>query len=382
MTSRPELIPVTLLSALTFGGVLRLVGAIQQPLARRFGFEEHRPGIWLSVFYLSMVPMMLVSGLLVDRLGLQEMLVAGSLLSCLGIFVLALCRTARAALYAIFLIGMSETCLCVGAVVLMPEALIQSNEAAAANLGFVFFGLGALLAPALVDLLLQTVGLRRTLCLAAVVCLAPALVALLTSSSLFRTGHVSGDVWQIPRSPAFWGIAVAFLLYCPLEGTLGVWGAVYLQELGHKERQARFLAAGFWLGFLGSRVLAAILQQREVLTRTFDPWMICLLALAAMVLLGNLSGTQHRRNAAAGLFLLGALLGPIAPTLVGFLFQQFPLDRGTAFGGVFTLGTAGSLFLPPLFGFYERRGSLRQALLIPTVGAFLLAASALVLALQ
>jgi fucose permease len=100
------------------------------------------------------------------------------------------------------------------------------------------------------------------------------------------------------------------------------------------------------------------------------------------VVLGNLSGTRNRATAAWGLLAVGALFGPIFPTLVGTLFRAFDEpQQGTAYGAMFAFGTTGSLILPPVIGAYARRTSVRKALRIPTVVALLLASSALVLAL-
>ena len=64
--------------------------------------------------------------------------------------------------------------------------------------------------------------------------------------------------------------------------------------------------------------------------------------------LGNLAGTHARWNAALGLLLVGALFGPIFPTLVGILFEHFDNKhvQGTAFGAMFAIVT-GKLVVPP-----------------------------------
>jgi len=53
-------------------------------------------------------------------------------------------------------------------------------------------------------------------------------------------------------------------------------------------------------------------------------------------------------SARNGLLLLGFLLVPIFPTLVGVLFREFKTDRGTLYGLMFAIGSMGSLLAAPL----------------------------------
>src|SRR5205823_603043 len=127
--------------------------------------------------------------------------------------------------------------------------------------------------------------------------------------------------------------------------------------------------------FLGSRLLTAFLQQRGMLPDGSEAWMIAGLALVATVILGNMAGTQVKSTAAQGLVVIGALLGPIFPNLVGVLFKEFDHDHGAAYGAMFAIGSTGSLILPPWIGGYARRTSVHTAMRIPTLIALLLSAA-------
>ena len=99
--------------------------------------------------------------------------------------------------------------------------------------------------------------------------------------------------------------------------------------------------------------------------------------------MANLVGTRSRSYAAIGLLIVGALFGPIFPTLVGILFNNVDASaRGTAYGAMYALGATGSLVIPPAMGVYARRSSVRVALRIPTVVALLLGAVSILLALS
>jgi fucose permease len=374
-----DLVPVTIAGAFTFGMILALLGSIKLPLAQRLGIDEARIGGLLSALNLALIPMMLISGMLVDKLGVRWMLIVGSLGAGLAVFALAMSRTYAGCLYAILLAGAGGALLSTGAIKLMPNAFSDNNPARALNLGNVFFGLGALVTPMLADLLIRGMGYRRTISLLAALCLVPAVAATLTAGGEFP-GREDPNLGEILLHPVLWLTGVVFLLYSPLEGAIATWATTYLTQMGYRERRAALLLSGFWLTFLAGRLLASLVLPASPGSW---PWVILFLGLAAAVVLGNLAGTHNRASAAWGLLLAGAFLGPVFPTLVAILFEvpEFKYTQGTAYGAMFALGATGSLVLAPLIGYYAQRRSVRAAMRIPTIVGLLLAGATLVLAL-
>lgn len=373
---------VTIAGAFATGMGLALLGSVKLFLAKRLEIGEARVGGLLSALNLALIPMMLVSGLLIDGLGVKGVVLAGSLLTGGAVFGLALSRSYTGALGAILLAGTGIACLSSGSSVLMPKAFFPGNPSAAVNLGNVFFGLGALVTPLLADLIIRTLGYRRAMGLLAAACLLPALCAALTGRGAFDVPGQQGDLWAVLRNPILWLAGLAFLLYGPLEGSLGTWATTYLTDLGIRERRAAWLLSGFWLTFLAARLVTALLQEHGLLPKDSEPWLLVGLALASAVVLGNMAGTHQPGSGALGLLLVGVFFGPIFPTLVGILFKHFPPHaHGTAFGAMFAIGATGSLFLPPLIGAYARRTSVRRAMRIPVVVALALGAVTLFLGL-
>src|SRR5260370_32387931 len=93
-----------------------------------------------------------------------------------------------------------------------------------------------------------------------------------------------------------------------------------------------------------------------------------MLAGLAAVAVAGLAGTRDRNHAVMWLLLTGLVLGPIFPNLVGILYRHFAEgEMGTAYGGMFFLGAAGSLSFPPGMNPYSRRTSIRTPLPPPTV---------------
>jgi len=375
-----ELVPVTLTAAFVGGTVLALTGSLRAPLSKRLGVSADRIGLLAVAVQLALVPMMLLGGWLIDQWGVEWVLIGGSLLTAVAVALLAMSQTYKSALAIMLLLGAAGACIITGSNVLMPRALCPSNPAAALNLGNVFFVLGILLAPVAANLLIGQFQFRRALGLLALCCLAPAAAAALTPARSFPvpTPIETDLAWN---DLVLWVGGLCFLLYGPLENVIVTWASDYLAEIGFAERRANWLLSGFWLAFLGARLLTGLVLERGLLPPQADPWLILVLALAAGIALGNLAGATTRPGAAWGILLVGLFLGPIFPTLAGVLFRHFPHEPGIALGTAFSLGALGSLILVPVIGAYGRRSSIRRALQIPAVTALALTGAALVLAL-
>lgn len=382
MTYLDQVTTVTIAGAFVVGMILVLLNSIRTLLIDRLHLSEGRVEWLLSALNLSLIPMMLLSGMLVDKVGVRGVLIVGSLITCVAIFDLSMSQSGTGVLGAVLMAGAGAACLSTGSIVLMSTAFYPGFEAASQNMGNVFFALGALLTPALVGQLTGRLGYRRSLALVAVVCLLPALFAALTRAESFDIALKPGDLTSVFRDPFLWLAGLAFFLYGPLEASLGMWGARYLKDQGLSERRSAWVLSGFWLAFLGARLISALILARDTpLTGVFESWLIVLAALGAGVALGNLAGTHTRSGAVFGVLLLGVFYGPIFPTLVSALFQHFPEDRGTAYGSMFAIGATGNLLLQPLIGSYARRRSVQRSMRVPMVMALVLALVALILLL-
>ena len=158
------------------------------------------------------------------------------------------------------------------------------------------------------------------------------------------------DFGELLTNGDLWLIGLVFLFYAPLEASLSVWATTYLTDLGQESGGAAWGLSAFWGAFLASRLLAAVLLHAAAASY-LDVWML--------IVAGGLGGGRPRQpdrdgqqdGGAVSLVLLGFVLGPVFPSLVGLLFRIEPKPpTGTAYGLVFALGSVGSLVLAPLVG--------------------------------
>jgi fucose permease len=372
---------VTIAGAFAFGMVLSLLGSIKLNLAKRFQIDEAGVGGLLSALNLALIPMMPLSGFLIDRWDARHVLLLGSLVTAVALFSLTLSQSYRWALVSILLVGAGGACLSTGSIVLMPAAFFPDQEAASLNLGNVFFGLGALITPALVDLLLNTLRFRWTLGVLALITLTPAVLALFTTGPPAPAPQENGELALLLRDPLLWISGLVFCLYGPIEFAIGTWATTYLTDHRYHPSRAAWMLSGFWFTFFAARLGMAFLDADGVLPRQSEPWVILFLALLSAVALGYLAGASTKGNAGVGLLVLGAFLGPIFPTLIGAVFEAFPHNRGTAYGTVFAIGSVGSLFMAPVIGRRARNTSVQQSVRILMLLALALTFAALVLGL-
>ncbi len=378
---------VTISAAFTFGMVLALLGSMKLALAKRLNLGEGRVGVLLAAFNLTLIPMMLLTGLLIDAYGVRWVLIAASGMTAVAIVTLSINPTYSRAFIGALLAGLGSAGISTASIVLMPKAFgYGMKEAPAAeNLGNVFFALGALVTPVLTDVLLRGLGFHRAIRAIALLCLFPGLFAAMTPTADLELTHGAAELNRLFVDKTVWLAAAVFFLYAPLEAAINIWATTYLSDLGHGERRVAWVLSGFWAAFLASRLLAALALHRWPPQHGWDVWLLMLVpALLVGVLLGNLAGTASAGAAWRGIILLGFLLGPIFPTLVGALFYQ--LDKtgvhgyGTAYGTLFAVGSVGSMVLAPIIGVRATHRNVQTALRIPMLMALALTLAALVFA--
>ncbi len=396
----------TISGALAFGMILTLLGSLKLALARRF-HEQPGEGSELEIaglvfaFNLALVPMVLVSGLLLDWVGARVLLIFGSAVTALALLSLGLTARGKtnfwhAALASAFL-GLGGAGLLTSSISLMPRAFFHYDPtegrtmaevtASAINVGMVFIALGAMIMPVLADLLLRVTRFRLSLFLLGLLTLAPMVLVLLTNPERFQPRQpypweVGGQGTVALLSPELWGdwrlwlVAAMCFAYLPVEFSINTWGTTFLRDHRYAEGTATYLLSGFWLMLVLGRLLVALAGWGH-------PWLLVVLGVLAAVCLGNMASSGRPGRALVGLMLLGLFLGPMFPTLIATLFNGFPdVPQGTAIGIIYASGALGALLLTPLIGLWAGRTNVRVALYLPLVLMVLLAALALMLAVS
>lgn len=160
----------------------------------------------------------------------------------------------------------------------------------------------------------------------------------------------SGKALSLPEVLAIPGakeIMVAFLCYCAIEQTAGLWASSYMVLYrGVDAETAASFASLFYLGITGGRAISGFLTMRFN-----DTQMIRLgqsvMAVGLLAMLLPL-GTPM---ALAGLIITGLGCAPVYPCIIHSTPEHFGLERSQALIGVqMASAYTGTCLLPPLFG--------------------------------
>jgi len=315
-----------------------------------------------AVFNLGLMPFLFGAGYLLDIFGWPVLLTLGSTLLIFGCMLLIYHQEPRSAQIALMLWGAGAACLCVTSIIWMPTAFFSPTELPAAlNFGMVFFALGALIAPTLVEVLLRGLGWQRGLWVLAGLTALPPILAWILHAPAPTAPHPSANRFDLFGDPVLWLATLAFFLYAPLEGTMSAWFTRWVRDLGHEPRRANSLLTMFWSAFLASRlVVAYALHLYPSFSEGIVGWLLAGLALLASILLGNLASTTDRGRGTFLVLLVGVLLGPIFPTLLALVMSRFQSSPGLALGTVVGLGSLGSLLLVPLLSVSLRQDSAHK----------------------
>lgn len=375
---------LTVSSAIAVGMVMALLGNLKLALARRPEQDESRIRHLLILLNLSFIPLMILAGVLVDRFGVRSMMICGSVVLSLAFLALSAGADYSRTLFAVVTAAFGAGCLHVATMVQLPLGIFGVSEVAASlQMGLVFVALGGLIAPPLLDILLETIGFQRTMAALALLFLLPAFLAAATQGDdAFPALHGLSRLEAMLLDPNILMAGLVFAVYAPLEAFISVWTATYLENIHQSRFQSSWLAL-FWSAVVMSRLLWAVVLHAFDLRNSYMAPFLVVPAITSAIILGNMTGTTRVLYARIGLFLLGFFLGPLFPMLLGTLFTRHEVDglHGTAYATLFAFGSIGSLALSPLVHHSVNQRRLSLALRIPLLIALALSATTLMFAL-
>ncbi len=380
MTGIQAVTVLAISGAFVCGLVLALFGSLKGLLAEGGETPDRRVGPLLGALNLGLILLTLLCGILVDRWGVRGVVLVGAVALAVALLALSARPAPPRDFLAVLLAGLGGSALWVGSTVVMPQAFFPAEPTASVNLGYVFGALGALVGPGLWDVFVRVLGAKKALALFAFLCLVPAFPAALAGPDALEAAGDQGDVAVLLTNEHVWLAGLVFFFYVPLEAAIGVWTAKFLTQSDQTERPGAWMS-GFWAAFVASRLLTAVGQHANLVPAWWEGWILVLLSLLVAVVLGNLAGTTRRGAARSGLIVLGLLLGPLFPTLIGVVLRRHTEEQGTALGLLFSLGALGSLVLGPLVGGRDAKLSIQRALRIPMLLALALTAGVLVFSL-
>lgn len=351
------------------GIVMTFLGPMLPVLSVRWALSDAGSGSLIFAEFFSSMFGMLLSSILVSRLGYRKTLIIGLLLMPAGMVLLA---------FGPWLMGIASICIFgVGYGITTPAGNLRTAEinplqsASALNVINAVWGFGAMSSPFLVALALKLY--RPNLFLFGTAAGLLVLLGVLAASRFVPDTHSEAEapgaqvsVWSIRILPL---ICAVFFAYVGTETCFGNWVAMYARRLTTGEHSfATMTPSFFWGALLAGRALApfALKFHRETAVARSG---------LTLALVGGIALVRARGVGliAVGALLAGLGLASIFPISVSLLSRWFGDAARRASGPVFSCGNMGGAVLPWVVGAVSTHyGSLRFGFVVPLLGVIFL----------
>lgn len=326
------------------------IGPLLPELARNAHAPLESMGSVYTALFLGSIFTQLISGLIIDRLGQKPVLLIGIVLMVIGLGAYNFPLSFPALMAFTVLAGLGFGAVVLGNNFLIAQAFSERSVSALNLINF-FFGLGAILGPAIVSLVLSHFGEARWV-IGLDTLLYLVLVPLFYRMSFpaQKQGQESLSIKRIPSllTPLIIALGSMVFLYVGIETGFGGWISTYMQKTTNLTVEtASLVTSAFWLAFTIGRLLNTWLGLRLSAQRI-------LLMNLTLAVLGSViftAGIGNQWISILGTLLIGLAFGPIYPTLIAVSSQANLKNPGQTVSIVSALGGAGGMLIPLFQGY-------------------------------
>jgi fucose permease len=368
---------LTFLMFMMFAMTTDSVGVIIPQIVKEFHLSLTAAGAFHYATMAAIAAAAIFLGFLADRIGRKQTIVLGLLVFALNSYLFVLGNSFAFFLCLLTISGASIGIFKTGALALIGDISSSTTQhTSTMNMVEGFFGVGAIIGPAIVTALIShDVSWKWLYSIAGTLCAALILIAL--SVRYPRTMKSPEDAVDLGRTlrmmanPYALAFGFAELLYVAIEASVYVWGPLYLADYhGPWVFLAAYAISVFFLlravgRFLGAWMLA-----------TFD-WGWVLVIMSAAILLCMAGSVVGGVNAAVVLLpLSGLFMSVIYPTLNSKGISCFRKSEHGAVAGVILFFTCAGAVLGPLAmaALIDALGAPKYAFLVATAFSALLTA--------
>ena len=368
---------LTFLMFMMFAMTTDSVGVIIPQIVKEFRLSLTAAGAFHYATMAAIAGSAILLGFLADRLGRKPTIVLGLTIFAVNSYLFILGNTFAFFLCLLTVSGAAIGIFKTGALALIGD--ISSSTAqhtSTMNLVEGFFGVGAIMGPAIVTFLINdNVSWKWLYSIAGTLCVVLILIALAVRyPTTMKSADGAVDLKRTLRmmtNPYALAFGVGELLYVAIEASVYVWGPLYLADYrGPFTLFASYAISVFFFLRAAGRFLGAWMLAR------FDwSWVLAIMSLAILLCLaGSVFG-----GVAAAVVLLplsGLFMSVVYPTLNSKGISCFPkVEHGAVSGGILFFTCAGAVLGPlAMAAVIDALGAPKYAFLMATAFAALLLA--------
>ena len=333
---------------LVFGISFALLGAILPLLLQRLDLALEHAGLLFIALNGGGLAITLIGAALLDKRGYRVFLIVAAFSAGCGMIVIGGASDLTVLMLGCLLLGVGGGGLNLGTNALTSD-LYASRPGPALNQLGLFFGVGTLLAPLGLGVLIHSLALARLLQVGALVAFVAAGIFFVQQFPAAKLRHALpvGAVLKRLSQPRLKLIGLALFFQSGNEMTIGGWLATFfVQQYGSPTEVAALLLSLFWGALIvgrlvASRLLRTLSAARLVFVSTLSCW--CLLITLSFFIGSTVM-------AAVVSVVIGMAMAPLFPTLLSQASSAAPELSATAVGLVLLPTTIGAMFFPWLAG--------------------------------
>jgi fucose permease len=333
--------------ALGLGMITGGLGPAIPNLAANTGSTRETAGAIYSALFIGALFAQIIAGPMTDRIGAKPVMLAGMGLLIAGTLGFTAANSFPMLFGLGLIAGLGHGTVDV-AIHILIAATYPERRVMATNLANAFFGVGAVIAPAIASLTLLTLQSALPGVIAGALFIALPAPFIWRMAGIRATHEAATDEnSRIYRAPLLWLFGVLILLYVGIENGVSGWTTTYAERSAILTlEQGALLTSGFWLMLTAGRILSTWFS------RTMTAERIMLLSLVGSALGGVLLGVGVGSLAltTGAVLLLGLSFGPIFPTMISLVTIRFAAAPGRATSVVMALGSLGGASIPWLQG--------------------------------
>ena len=335
------------------------IGPVLTELAAKSSSPLTAVGGVITFLFLGALVAQLVTGPIIDNLGIKGVLITSLILLSIGIVGFTFARSLTSIFIFFLIAGLGQGAQNL-AINLIVSNTFREKNTTYLNLLHFFFGLGAFSGPAFVSLSISLKASPFTLhwATSGLYALTAVVFVLFYKNQKPQPTQQPGDRENekglLYRSPLLWVLGFFLLVYVASEYGLGSWSTAFMGvAAGMSVEKAALVTSAYWGVFTLGRLSGTFISRKLSIIKQLSVSVIgALLCGIAFVLV-----VHDKIPMIVAMVAIAFCLGPIFPTLMALTARAFPGAQGKAVGLVSAMSSVGGLSLPLLDGYFVERAN-------------------------